>query len=59
MFVDEIGKGIVYFDFDNTMLHTTIGNQDDYSFLDIYGYDEERQRPILLGINKDYESAGS
>ncbi len=58
-YVDEIGKGIAYFDFDSAMLHATIGNQDDYSFLDIYGYDEARQRPIILGINKDYESGGS
>lgn len=58
-YVDEIGKGVAYLDFDSNMVHESIGDQEDYSFLGIYGYDEIRKRPIILAVNKDYETAGS
>jgi hypothetical protein len=57
-YIDDIGKGIVYLDFNSNMINEIIGDIDDYNFLNIYGYDEINQRPIILGINKDYESGG-
>lgn len=41
------------------MVNSIIGDLNDYQYLNIYGYDEANQRPIILAIGKDYYSAGN